>query len=327
MKQIVLILLLTMLTAGCCVREKVIAENEFLRITDSLSVYPFDNMQISDGVVMGMFCTEHFLVVTMDRSDYHFCVFPLESSYGEKYECIRKGRGPQEIVNMDYKSIKVGQGDTFSFFDYDGYKKVSLFATNAYISDVDEWKVKSNWGVSNGRQFYANTWVDLNILDKNQEMEYVQYGQDNSVTNYFSPYPKWCEDNSIEPPFLYLKNFIADSDGKNFAAFYAHFPAVRFFRNGSKKPITIKIGNDFYSEDPMTRICYSSRPFFSESLVCSLFNGKESSEIHQWDWTGDLLKRTVLSHRVSLICMDECRKVYYAYSRNEGKYYRSDAQL
>lgn len=272
MKQIVLILLITVLTVSCCVRENNISKTEIMRVTDSLSIYPIERIQTCDGIVMGMFCTEHFLVVTLDRADYHFCVFPLESSYGVKYTCIRKGREPQEIVNKDYKSIRVGQGDAFSFYDYDGYKKVSLFKTNAYISDVEDWKVKPNGGVSNGRQFYANAWIDLNILDKNREMEYVQYGQDNSVISYFSPYPKWCEDKGIEPPFLYLKNIIADSGGKNFAAFYAHFPAVRFFRNGSKKPTTIKIGDDFYSEDPMSRVCYSSHPFFQnhQSVLCSM---------------------------------------------------------
>lgn len=316
LKQLLFYLALASLIS--CVNERVISRNTLASSIDSLRLSPINTESVS-GTVLGIFCIEDYLVLSLQNLEFNFIALPLSPGLTSFYFC-RNGRGPGELIHPDFKSIRAMAGNSFSVFDSGQFKTINLTEGNAEIT-ISEKDLDIS-GPFNGMQRFGDGYIDLNMSEDYNDYEFVRYDANGNVIGYLSKYPNWSgqSDNRL---FCYIKNFVTSEDGHHLASFYGHFPYVRFMEVTNNRIRTFKLDLPQDTDDVLSRRCYVGRPFVDGDYVSCLYQVDNYSEIHKWTWGGSFVSRTVLSQKISFFCYSTDRKWFYAWDSNTEKLYVS----
>lgn len=271
------------------------------------------------GVPISMFCTEGYLVVSLDRSDFFFYVMPFAAD-GRAYYCGRIGRGPNEFISMDSKSIRVVGNDSFTVYDQGKFKTVTLSATSGRIVAADG-QLLNTETPSNGMLPYGDGYVNINLYQSGSDWEFVKYDHSGKIVGYLGEYPNWQQSMDSQKAFLYMKSFASTEDGRHLAVFYTHFYKARFYKHPGDRAKTVSFRVP-QTGDPMQRVCFVGRPQTSEKSVSTICQFPDHAEIQDWNWNGGISQRHVVPFAISMFCVDS-KGNYFVYSRGEDRFYGS----
>lgn len=321
LKSLLFCLALALLVS--CVNERVINRGTLESNTDSLCLIQINTEPLS-GTVLGIFCTEDYLVFSLQNPEFCFAALPLSFDRTPFY-FGRIGRGPGEMIHPDFKSIQTSVGNSFSVFDSGRFKTVSLADGEAVVTISEE-----ELGISgpfNGMQRFGDGHIDIdiNMQEGSSDYEFVRYDADGEISTFLSKYPNWAGE-SENKLFCYIKNFVTSDDGRFLASFYGHFPCARFIDETNNRIHTVRLDLPQESGDVLSRRCYVGRPFVDGDSVSALYQTEKNSEVHKWTWDGSFISRTVLSQRVSFFCYSPDRKRLFAWAGDTEQLYTSYAR-
>ena len=280
-----------------------------------------------------MFMVDNKLVILQHQGDTLFSVFP-EPLNGCFINCGLKGRGPDEFMGIDARSIVAHDGG-FQCVDVGGVlKKVSI--SNNRISVTSKEKIKTDNIPQNGILIHDG-YVTINLNDKESEYLYYGFGKNEQESmKLVGEYPDWTADAGMPAAFLYMKHLIGHPTANKFASFYSYFRRVRItdLDKGNMIDIDVQIPDKFPEYSPNEKIiAYSSFPCVTRDGIFALCLNKITSddkkmpEIHLWGWDGTLKRRITLNKPIDMFVVDSNRHIY-ALDRQKPEYlYHSDLHL
>lgn len=157
---------------------------------------------------------------------------------------------------------------------------------------------------------------------KNTTYEYAILKPSSDV-EYFSRYPDWFSGtgNSMPTVLTYVKQVAVKPSGDMFAAFYSRCRAFRIF--DKKGHCILEKQVDFPDKagahEPDYAAYSSFHPVVNNEYLAVLcdnrpFNSTRThSELHIWNWDGELIKRLVLPCAVDVYTVDYVSKMFYAF--------------
>lgn len=291
-------------------------------ITVELSMAPADFCQETiNGVVVGLLATETYVVAAMINSPNSF--FATNFHNTEKgYYFGPKGRGPQDFIKIDPKSLRLLGDDSFEVFDAGKMKKVILNTSGAVVESSP---VSGKWLnlPLNGIQRFGDGFVDITMIatPDSEETEFTVFDDNGNITGYLGKYPTWASDESVSEALAYIKVFATSPDGQHLAAFYGHFYKARFFKNGKKRYETVEL--PYKSNAPLDHVrkCFTGRPYVSDDGIVVLCHNGDKVELQKWTWDGKLVKVYALSQPVSFFCFTPDGKSLIGYDAKADKFY------
>lgn len=296
-------------------------EAEYIPVTDTVTM---SRTCIDCEIFMPLrvFVTDGLLVVCQEKSEHLFVFFRLPLD-GKGVPAGFKGRGPDEFVHIDARSITPCPGG-FKAADSDGtIKRVRTDPKSMSVTVTEKMKVPINKEIPNGLIELEDYCLNYNLGD--EDYEYVRYDKNTWERHPVSLYPEWEKDDREMKVFRYMKNIAVHPSGRMFAACYAYYPKIRLMdQSGTvEKEITLDCDwhGDHGSED--RKVAYSSFPFASEHYFADIFygeamdgNSRAETELHVWDWSGAFLCRLVFDNAFSLFCIDDTTGMLYAVDGN-----------
>lgn len=291
-------------------------------VTDSLHL---ESLAMHGGSLMPtrMLVSGDKLVIFQRKSDVFFQVYKLPFD-GSFYATGPKGRGPNEFISPDVQSMIPCNGG-FRMADSDGsINTVTLTDSSAFISSKAY--VDAKGSPLNGMIPLKDSYLNVNMYG--DKYEYVVYDILNDESRLVSPYPDWGGAEEAPLLFTYMKNLAGKPEGDRFAAFYVNFRAVRFFDYSGKviKEAIVDFPEQVpqNSSDPRNKyLCYASYPYSDSRIVANLCKNRragekvQTTELHIWNWDGDLIRILVLDKDLDLFTIDSDSELLYGLSVSE----------
>ena len=318
----IILCLLTVAISACKVNERTVSQKFLMSVTDTLEIIPLSSDSISvEGIVLGLLATENFAVFPLDRGPAPFYAQSLKEDKTSFY-FGHQGRGPGEFINLDAKSMRYIEDDSFSIFDSGRFMNISLTDQRAEISTENSSHTRADMP-SNGLNPYGDGFVDLNMTQHNNK-ELALYDKSGNISGYIGDYPSWDTYSEMDKRFLYIKNFTTSPDSQSLALFYGHFSAARFYRYPQSEPLTIRLPLPNAQTDNLLRKCYVGTPYATNSSVWALCRVEDGCELHEWSWTGDLLHRYILSASLSFFSIAPSGKNLIGYDSETQRLYKTN---
>ena len=270
---------------------------------------------------------DHLVVV--DQSDNNvFNVFPLPFT-GEGFSAVHYGKGPEEIIDPDYISIK-DYGDGIIVADKDDYLKT--FCINGQSVRLVNKERLYRDGFQPGLFKLGNKILEYNDNREVNNSEYHVLTSDGKQ-EYIGAVPEWDDGITTKKSGLYYTNLRAiHPNGKLFAEFFWRFRKVRILDdNGnvlSETAINYPSSSDRIPDSEGVYITYGSIPCASKTRILQLaqnefvFKKSENiiprtlSEFQIWDWEGHLLKRFIIKEHLELFTVDFKSGIFYGIDPN-----------
>ena len=258
-----------------------------------------------------MIVTNGHLVMASTRASHIFRVFPLPLT-GENFCDVREGRGPGEVVGLDYKSL-AAEGDGFWFMDAAGARK-GTFSSHRINITRSFYRLQPT-DTKNGFIQLRDGYLDINT--DGSDKEYVLYDKTLVRKTPIGKYPKWDRSGQMLNLFTYIKFLAVKPSKDRFVAAYGRFPKIRIMTSkvSLKKEVDLNV-----SKKPLDPnfVYYLSKPCVNDSYICIVSQGgvagNTAPELQILDWNGRLLKRFTLDNRVDLFAVDFENWVIYTYS-------------
>lgn len=267
-----------------------------------------------------MFMHGDDLIVYHCEGDTLFSIFGNPLS-GEYINAGIKGRGPNEFINVDIRSI-IGSDAGFVCMDAGGLKK-EVAIENDVLTVISSSKIDTQMHPQNGI-FVEDGYLSVNVV--NDESEFILYRHDGKAPDYLSDYPEWAADNGEMKAFTYLKHAVRHPDENKTVSLYAKFRKLRILdiNNENTIEIDVRIPDTFRRYIPYDKenhIAYGTYPCVSEDNIYALcFNSPFDSdilpEIHVFDWEGNLEKRILLDTYIDIFVIDTANDILYGMNTN-----------
>lgn len=269
-----------------------------------------------------MFMYGDDLIVYHCEGDTLFSIFGNPIS-GEYINAGIKGRGPNEFMNVDIRSI-IGSDEGFVCMDAGGLKK-EVAIDNNVLTVRSSSKIDTQMHPQNGI-FVDGGYLSMNVV--NDASEFILYRYDGKAPDYLSDYPGWTADNEEMKAFTYLKHVVRHPTENKTVSLYAKFRKLRILdvNKGNTIEIDVRIPDNFRRYIPYDKenhIAYGSYPCVSEDNIYALcFNSPFDSdilpEIHVFDWEGNLEKRILLDTYIDIFVIDAANDILYGINTNHA---------
>lgn len=304
----------------CCNRTNVrIVENT--EVTSEVSLH---EIELSQEMLMPakMFMQGDNLVVYQCEGDTLFSIFsdPLSGHYTN---IGIKGRGPNEFIHIDVRSI-VGTNEGFVCMDVGGLKK-EVVIDGDKINVLSSSKINTRKHPQNGI-FVENGYLSMNLA--NEEAEFILYKYTDNEPEYLCAYPEWGDYNGEMKAFTYIKHTLKHPAENKVASLYANFRKIRILdiNEGNTIDVDVRVPNTFRRYKPgdtENHIAYGSYPcIYNDNIYALCFNGSFNEdilpEIHVFDWEGNLRKRILLDKYINVFVIDTANDLLYGMNTNQA---------
>lgn len=293
--------------------------SEHMRIIDNVDITEnifFTEIPLSDELLMParMFVSQDRLWILHHESDTLFTVFDMN----QEMDVLRvgyKGRGPDEFLNIDVRSICVDDRG-FICMDAGGVCK-SVTLKNDHIVITGRRNFSLNGYPQNGI-FTSRGYLAMNVGE--EDSEFILYDTLSSVA--VGKYPLWSSDESVPNPFLYIKQMACSPSGDKVAIFYSYFRRFRVLDAGGNliSEYDVRIPDEFLVErpgQPDAKLAYVSYPFADSEYIYAMCHNSAMGmtdvfpEIHLFDWKGNMKIRILTDRPIDLFTIDKKRGRLY----------------
>ena len=287
--------------------------------TDSISMR---QVEIGTELLMpeNIFVVKDKLVIYQSKADKLFTVFPLPFT-GHSYAAGRTGRGPDEFLRIDIRSI-VPDGDGFQVADNGDMTVKSVKFDAGQVRVTDRKKIDSSSGF-NGMFEMADCYINMNVFS--DEYEYMVYDKQTGKSRGIIPYPDWYKGTEEWAPVSYYMNFgIPRPSGDLFAIFYAYFRKIQIADTEGRilKEVTLDFDGDISGCGPVSSrkyIAFSLFPVATDDYVAVQYAdripGRERgdiTEVQVWNWDGALLHRLIFDKGFGTFTIDPQTGILFA---------------
>lgn len=240
------------------------------------------------------------LVITLDRAEKAFLIFPLPLD-GKGTLSGPIGRGPMDFLGVDPYGI-TSTDDGFIACDRTGMKTCKIKDNEVIVENTD--RNTANCCPINGLAKAYDSFIDMAVMPS--EKEFIMYDAEGKEKNRFSDFPEWSTDTETEKTFLYMKMWRMHPDKDRIAAFYVHFNKLRILDLSGKvhyeSDTYLEAGSDV--KEDMKRLCFYTKPCVNEKRIAAMKDLDKMSEIQIWDWKGKMLQRLIIPQKVTLFTID-----------------------
>lgn len=269
--------------------------------------------------------------INSPQGDVPFYVYSGDD-LGFRFRAGRFGRGAGEFFHCNPYYWESSNDSSFLLHTNDFYRTKVAFCR-------DSLKIISNNLIGEDAMNDLLTVNDSVIIfsNANQAKEYSVYNTlQHKVIETFSDYPatRISYEDTSDRDNVMQKQCVINRDSQVMAAFYLHIPLIRLYdfnyrlvkeirlKDISEKNISMA---DFYNNEEEL---FFLLPYATRDRIFVLFIHapesqtyyQESTELHEWDWKGNLIRRYNIQEQIDLFCISGNNKVFYGLKSREEDY-------
>ena len=346
--------IITFLLWGCNNRRHNIFDGDFryVRLKGEPILLNGEKMNLEIPGVMEMEIVDTFLVAFTPMNNEGFISVYSTNSYKSLYKnIIKKGRGPNEFTNWLNLCNKNYIDTSGAVIWLEDNNKQFLLAVNLTKSvRQQELVIEKTVNISDIPK--NDTWTIKRLTDTtylkldSDQLERVQGKFIWSVDNFNLSIYNTISKKNVFSTQLYTQkaeniNFLAGSlsvkpDNSRVAITMLSFDQINFMSLDGKERFSVSTSKspmkiESLTENDNERVEYYTSVYFNNNLLIAVHAkesridaGKASTEIHVFNWQGDIINIIKPAQYISTITLDETKGYLYGLNQTNEEIYRYD---